>query len=149
MAYQEQEHDHRMQRHTYDVLSVSTAWMPTTCHRKCNKRTRSLWTFAVRAARPFLVPRADMSNWMKGLVGCQNCQKNGNTMWAGMTGTAGVILVMLEAEFFHFLDQGCTIHMQQVCRLALDPAGFHKGLHEELFFKRFDHGVSQCRRLGC
>ena len=62
-------------------------------------------------------------------------------MWAGMTGTERVNLVILEAEFFHFLDQGGTIHMQQVCRLALDPAGFHKGLHEELFFKRFDHGV--------
>src|SRR5262245_63070160 len=71
---------------------------------------------------------------------------------AEMTGSHGVeesqglkaekrMLVVFEAEFFHFLDQGCTIHMQQVCRLALNPACFHKGLHEELFFKRFDHSV--------
>src|SRR5215475_6793555 len=118
-----------------------TAYLSTTCHRKCNKHTRSLWTLAVPGARPFLAPRADMSNGMKRLVRCQNCQKNGNIMWAGMTGTASVHLVILEAELFHFLDQGGTIHMQQVCRFALDPAGFHKGLHEELFFKRFDHGV--------
>src|SRR5262252_2969768 len=57
-------------------------------------------------------PCTNISNWIKGLVRCQNCQKNGNIMWAGMTGTARVILVILEAEFFYFLDQGCTIHMQ-------------------------------------
>jgi hypothetical protein len=82
---------------------------------------------------------ADMADWMQRLAGCQNCQKNGNTMWAGMTGqTVRGVLVILEAEFLHFLDQGGTIHMQQVGRLALDPSCFPKGLHEELFFKPFD-----------
>src|SRR5215475_6667117 len=62
-------------------------------------------------------------------------------MRAGVTGTERVILVVLEAEFFYFLNQGRTIHMQQVCRLALDPSRFHKGLHEELFFKPFDQSI--------
>src|SRR5262245_37380772 len=110
--------------------------------QKCNNRTRPLWTHTVPDVRLFLAPYADMSNWIKRLAGCQNCQKNGNTMWAGMTGqTERRVLVVLEAEFFHFLDQGRTIQMQQVCRLALDPSCFHKGLHEELFFKPFDQSI--------
>src|ERR1043166_7540104 len=103
-----------MQRHTYNILSVSDSMYTHDVHRKCNIRTRSLWTLAVSGARPFLAPYADMVNWVKGLVRCRNCQKNGNTVWAGVTGTAGVHLVIFQAEFFHLLDQGGTIHMHQV-----------------------------------
>src|SRR5262249_51942617 len=81
-----------------------TACIPTTYHRKCNIRTRSLWTLTVSGTRPFLAACADMVHWMKGLVGYRNCQKNGNTVWAGVTGPDRVHLVTLEAEFFHFLD---------------------------------------------
>src|SRR5439155_21949192 len=53
------------------------------------------------------------------------------------------MLVFLEAEFFHFLDQRGAIHVQQRRRPALDPFSFRKSLYQKLFFK----GLNGCVKI--